>query len=176
MAELQGGDTSVLKELGCWQLCAVQTSGCMTTERRTDEQREQQQIALDYITYGGCDVAGLGDTRLGDDASAACAMARGIEGRAAGQAFKRLLEGMAKAQREEALAARAPTARRMRSRAWQPPPPPPSPPAGLVESAPAPWRGTRTPYGRHHPPPRAPRWSARFPGAGGSLPIRKPWQ
>ena len=32
----------------------------------------------------------------------------------------------------------------------------------LPESAPPPWRGTRTPHGRPHPPPRAPRWSARF--------------
>jgi peptide/nickel transport system substrate-binding protein len=31
----------------------------MATERRTDEQREQQKIVLDYGTDGGCDVAGL---------------------------------------------------------------------------------------------------------------------
>ena len=54
----------------------MQTSGCMATERRTDEQREQQQIVLDYVTDGGCGVVGLGDTRLGDDATEACWMAR----------------------------------------------------------------------------------------------------
>ena len=70
MAEFQGNRISELKDPGCWRLCHVQTSGCMATERRTDEQREQQQIVLDYITDGGCDVAGLGDTRLGDDAAA----------------------------------------------------------------------------------------------------------
>ena len=113
MAELQGDDISVRKEPGCWRLCAVQTSGCMATERRTDEQREQQQIVLDYITDGGCDVAGLGDTRLGDDASVACTMARGCEGRAVGQAYMQRLEGMTKSERNVSLAARAPRGRRV---------------------------------------------------------------
>ena len=48
----------------------------MAAERRTDEQRAQQQIVLDYITNGGCGVIGLGDTRLGDDATKTCRMAR----------------------------------------------------------------------------------------------------
>ena len=53
----------------------MQTSGYMAAERRTDEQREQQQIVLDYATDGGCDVVGLGDTRLGDDATETCRIA-----------------------------------------------------------------------------------------------------
>jgi len=43
MAEFQSDRISELKDPGCWRLCRVQTSGCMATERRTDEQREQQQ-------------------------------------------------------------------------------------------------------------------------------------
>ena len=84
----------------------MQTSGCMATERRTEEQREQQQIVLDYATDGGCDVAGLGDTRLGDDATEACRMARGIEARARGEALTKRLEGLDANQRAAALAAR----------------------------------------------------------------------
>ena len=59
MAESQGDGISELKDLGCWRLCHVQTSGCMAAERRTDEQREQQQIVLGYVTDGGCDVVEL---------------------------------------------------------------------------------------------------------------------
>ena len=106
MAEFQGNRISELKDPGCWRLCHVQTSGCMATERRTDEQREQQQIVLDYITDGGCDVAGLGDTRLGDDATEVCRIARGIEGRAKGEALMRTLEGLDAKQRAAALEAR----------------------------------------------------------------------
>ena len=72
MAEFQGDRISESKDPGCWRLCHVQTSGCMATERRNDEQREQQEIVLDYVTYGGRDVTGLGDTRLGDDATETC--------------------------------------------------------------------------------------------------------
>ena len=95
MAEFQGNRISKSKDPGCWRLCHVQTSGCMATERRTtDEQREQQQIVLDYVTDGGCDVAGLGDTRLGDDATEVCRMARGIEARARDEALMKALEGL----------------------------------------------------------------------------------
>ena len=106
MVEFQGNRISESKDPRCWRLCHVQTSGCMATERRTDEQREQQQIVLDYITDGGCDVAGLGDTRLGDDATEACRMARGIEARARGEALMKTLEGLDANQRAAALAAR----------------------------------------------------------------------
>ena len=106
MVEFQGIRISEMKDPGCWRLCHVQTSGCMATERRTDEQREQQQIVLDYVTDGGCDVAELGDTRLGDDATEACRMARGIGARARGEARIKTLEGLGTNQRAAALAAR----------------------------------------------------------------------
>ena len=79
MAEFQGDRILELKDPGCWRLRHVQTSGCMAAERRTDEQREQQQIVLDYVADGGCDMAGLGDTGLGDDATETCRLARGGE-------------------------------------------------------------------------------------------------
>ena len=47
MAEFQGNRIAESKDPRCWRLCHVQTSGCMATERRTDEQKEQQQIVLD---------------------------------------------------------------------------------------------------------------------------------
>ena len=105
MAEFQGDRISELKDPGCWRLCHVQTSGCMATERRTDEQREQQQIVLDYVTDGGRDVTGLGDTRLGDDANETCRMARGIEARAPGEALMQSLTGLDATQRAGAIAA-----------------------------------------------------------------------
>ena len=51
-------------------------------------------------------MAGLGDTRLGDDATEVCRMARGIEGRARGEALMRTLEGLDSKQRAAALEAR----------------------------------------------------------------------
>ena len=51
-------------------------------------------------------MAGLGDTRLGDDATKACRMARGIEARARGEALMRALEGLDAKQRAAALEAR----------------------------------------------------------------------
>ena len=106
MAEFQGDCISQVKDLECWRLCHMQTSGCMAAERRTDEQREQQQIVLDYVTDGGYDVVGLGDTRLGDDATETCRMAPGVEARARGEAFTRTLTGLDAAERAEALATR----------------------------------------------------------------------
>ena len=61
---------------------------------------------LDYVIDGGFDVAGLGDTRLGDDATETCRMARGIEARARCEALMKTLTGLDAAQRAEALAAR----------------------------------------------------------------------
>ena len=92
MAEFQGDRISELKDLGCWRLCHVQTSGCMAAARRTDEQREQHQTVLDYATDRGCGVIGLGGTRLGDDDTETCRMARGVVARAHGEeAFTRTL-------------------------------------------------------------------------------------
>ena len=91
MAEFQGDRISELKDPGYWRLCHVQTSGCMATERRTDEQRGQRQFVLDYVTDGGCDVVRLGDTRLGDDATEIFRMARGIEARTPGEALMKTL-------------------------------------------------------------------------------------
>ena len=51
-------------------------------------------------------MAGLGDTRLGDDATEACWMARGIEARARSEALMKALEGLDANQRAAALAAR----------------------------------------------------------------------
>ena len=107
MAEFQGDRISELKDPGCWRLCHVQTGGCMAAEKRTDEQREQQQIVLDYVIDGGCDVVGLGDTRLGDDATETCRMARGLVARTRDEAFIRTSTGLGAAKRTEALAARS---------------------------------------------------------------------
>ena len=51
-------------------------------------------------------MARLGDTRLGDDATETCRVARGIEARARGEALMKTLKGLAANQRAEALAAR----------------------------------------------------------------------
>ena len=107
MAEFQGDRISEVKDLGCWRLCHVQTSGSMAAERRADEQRERQQIVLGYVTDGGCDVVGLGDTRLDDDATETCRMARGVVARERCEAFTRTLAGLGAAQRAEALAERS---------------------------------------------------------------------
>ena len=97
-----------LKDLGCWRLCHVQTSSCMAAVRRTDEQRAQHETVLDYATDRGCDVIGLGGTRLGDDDTETCRMARGIVARARGEeACTRTLVGLDGTQRAKLLAARS---------------------------------------------------------------------
>ena len=60
MAEYQDNRIAEPKDPRCWRLCHVQTSGCMAVERRTDEQKEQQQIVLDYVADGEGSVAWLG--------------------------------------------------------------------------------------------------------------------
>ena len=54
MAEFQGNRISELKDPRCWRLCHVQTSGCMATERRTDEQREQAFLEDATMQFNGC--------------------------------------------------------------------------------------------------------------------------
>ena len=73
-------------------------SGCMAVERRTDDQREQQQIVLDYAADGGC------DTRLGDGASEINRMARGVKGRVHDEALAAKLHGLDAQRRAEARA------------------------------------------------------------------------
>ena len=73
-------------------------SGCMAVERRTDDQREQQQIVLDYVADGGC------DTRLGDGASEINRMARGVMGRVHDEALSAKLHGLDAQRRAEARA------------------------------------------------------------------------
>ena len=76
----------------------------MAVERRTDKQKQQQQIVLDYVADGGCDVVGLGDTRLGDDASEVGRMARGVMGRVHDEALTAKLHGPDAQRRAEARA------------------------------------------------------------------------
>ena len=104
MAEFQGGRIAEPKDSRCWRLCHVQTSGGMAVERRTDEQKEQQQIVLDNVTDGGCDAVGLGDTRLGDDASEVSRMARGVMVRVHDEALAAKLHGLDAQRRAEARA------------------------------------------------------------------------
>ena len=104
MAESQGDRIAKSKDSRCWRLCHVQTSGCMTAERRTDEQKEQQLIMLDYVADRGCGVVGLGDTLLGDDASEVSRMARGVMGRVNDEALAVKLRGL-DAQRRAKLRA-----------------------------------------------------------------------
>ena len=68
------------------------------------EQKEQQQIVLDYVADGGCGMVGLGDTRLGDDSSEVCRMARGVMGRVNDEALAEKLSGLDAQQRAEARA------------------------------------------------------------------------
>ena len=52
MAEFQGSRIANRRSSRCWRLGHVQASGCMAAERRTDEQKEQQQIVLVYVADG----------------------------------------------------------------------------------------------------------------------------
>ena len=51
-------------------------------------------------------MAGLSDTRLGDDATETCRIARGTEARARGEALMKAREGLGANQRAAAFAAR----------------------------------------------------------------------
>ena len=78
----------------------------MAAERRTAAQAEQQQVVLDYVADGGCDVVGLGDTRLGNDAAKMNRMARGVVGRISDEQRRRNSAGLSEEQRAVAMAQR----------------------------------------------------------------------
>ena len=66
------GDAMALgEERNCehWRFVSVQTRGCLSVTRRSDKQREQQLQLAEYLATRECEVVGLGDTRLGGDAS-----------------------------------------------------------------------------------------------------------
>ena len=97
MVECQGPCIADRRGPWCWRLGHVQASvgGCMAAERRSDEQKkQQQQIVLDYAADGGCDVVGLGDTWLGDDASEVSRVARAVMGRANDESVAWRLENL----------------------------------------------------------------------------------
>ena len=66
------GDTMVSgaeKDREHWRFVSVQTRGCLSVTRRSDKQREQQLQLAGYLAARECEVVGMGDTRLGGDAS-----------------------------------------------------------------------------------------------------------
>ena len=52
-----------------WRFVSVQTRGCLSVTRRSDKQREEQLQLAGYLAARECEVVGMGDTRLGGDAS-----------------------------------------------------------------------------------------------------------
>ena len=52
-----------------WRFVSAQTRGCLSVTRRSDKQREQQLQLAGYLAMRECGVVGMGDTRLGGDAS-----------------------------------------------------------------------------------------------------------
>ena len=70
MAEFQGDRISELKDPGCWRLCHVQTSGCMATERRTDESNGSSSKScsttsqMEAVTWSGLAIRGSATTPL----------------------------------------------------------------------------------------------------------------
>ena len=46
---------------------SVQVRGCLSVTRRSDKQREEQLQLAGYLAARECEVAGMGDTRLGGD-------------------------------------------------------------------------------------------------------------
>ena len=61
--------SGVEKDREHWRLISVQASGCLSVTRRSDKQREQQLQLAGYLVARECGVVGMGDTRLGGDAS-----------------------------------------------------------------------------------------------------------
>ena len=59
-----------------WRFVSVQTRGCHSATRCSDKQREQQRQLAGYLAIGECEVVGMGDTRLGGDASDIARLAR----------------------------------------------------------------------------------------------------
>ena len=106
MASSWGASSSMAKARGCWRLCHVQTSGCMAAERRTAAQAEHQQVALDHAADGGCDGAGLGGMRLGNDAAKVNRMARSGMGPTSDEQRRRDSAGLSEEQRAAAMARR----------------------------------------------------------------------
>ena len=73
------GDTMVSgaeKDREHWRFVSVQTRGCLSVTRRSDKQREQQLQLAGYLATRECEVVGMGDTRLGGDASDMARMTR----------------------------------------------------------------------------------------------------
>ena len=81
----------------------------MATERRTAAQAEQQQVVLDYVANGGCNVVGLRNTRLGDDAAKMNRVARGVMGRISDEQRRRDSAGLSEEQCAVAMAQRSST-------------------------------------------------------------------
>ena len=52
-----------------WRFISVQARGCLAVTRRSDKQREQQLQLAGYLARRECEIVGIGDTRLGGDAS-----------------------------------------------------------------------------------------------------------
>ena len=57
------------KDCEHWRFVSVQTRGCLSVTRRSGKQREQQLQLAGYLAMRECEVVGMGDTRLGGDAS-----------------------------------------------------------------------------------------------------------
>ena len=57
------------KDHAHWWFVSVQTRGCLSATRRSDKQREQQRQLAGYLAMRECEAVGMGDTRLGGDAS-----------------------------------------------------------------------------------------------------------
>ena len=78
----------------------------MAAERRTAAHAEQQQVVLDYVADGGCDVVGLGGTRLGNDAAKMNRVARSVMGRISDEQRRRDSAGLGEEQRVAIMAQR----------------------------------------------------------------------